>query len=224
MFILVDRARMGFCYRHPSMSTLFNLAHIELSESPVLVFQEEDFAGELLSDLELKLLYRNTTDGEITPDMGRLTLVRALKDVLEKLPICDANSDETVAQAACISDQDEDVYLYVKGSNKPRVQPDEFRPPLLKAGDVAIRAAAVLANDRRQSAKPAVTGGVKQHIRNMFAKSPRNTMEALTSNGQFSVSSIKTALSDLKNEKYAGGEILLTIRQKIDGLDYYVKD
>jgi hypothetical protein len=228
MNILIDRTRMGFCYRHPDMRTVFNLAHVELPNSHVIAFCEEDDAEvghsafETLSDLEVKLLYRNTT-GET--DLGltsRQTVVSALYAAIAKLPITDADPCEASRQATFVLDREMDVYKYVKGSDKPRVMPDEWAPELLRSTDKVVNVPAREVPIAKATPK-ASTGGVKQHIRAMFEKAEQYTMEALTSDGRFSVASIKTALSDLKNEKYAGGEILVTTRMKIDGADYYVK-
>lgn len=226
MYLLIDRNRMCFCYRHPVMAVVFNLAHIELSDGPAVVLSEEDSAitgwGNF-SDLELKLLYRNTTD--LPPDMNlpRATLERAISDAVQKLEITDVDPVEAEAQAGTISDRDTDSYRYVKGAKKPRIQPDEAQLPILKAGSV-VKLPKEEPAPTRPVTRPAGTGGVKQHLRSMFAEVAQHTLAALTADGRFSVSSIKTALSDLKNEKYAGGELLLTARVKIDGVDHYVKE
>lgn len=228
MYVLIDKARMCFCFRHTSVNTVLQLAHIELGENAAHAIQEDDASetgwGGLLT-FEMRVLYNNTVDCPVDASISRATLEKALSDIVRKLPIADVDEGEVAAQANTISEDDLDSYRYVKGSKKPRIRPDEQSLPILKAGAVIIRQPKVEPTEPvRQPSKPTIAGGVKQHIRNMFAEASKHTMEALTDDGKFSIASIKTALSDLKNAKYAGGEILLTARMKIDGVDHYVKE
>lgn len=228
MYVLIDKARMCFCFRHANVNTVLQLAHLELGENAAHAIEETDatetgWGG--LTTFEMRQLYNNTVECPIDATINRPTLEKAISDVVLKLPVADVIEGEVEIQASTILASDTDSYRYIKGSKKPRIRPDENPLPILKAGNVVIKATkAEPAAPMRQTTKPTLVGGVKQHIRNMFAEASKHTLEALTADGKFGIASIKTALSDLKNEKYAGGEILVTSRVKVDGVDHYVKE
>lgn len=59
----------------------------------------------------------------------------------------------------------------------------------------------------------------KEHIRSLFRSAGnRCTLADLSANGAYSLSNIKTCLSDLKNPKYAGGEVMII---ETDGETYW---
>lgn len=63
----------------------------------------------------------------------------------------------------------------------------------------------------------------KTHIRDLMASGNKFTMDQLMLGG-YSLSNIKTALSDLKNSYYSDGPVLIVKRTRIEGVDFYQID
>jgi hypothetical protein len=138
MHILIDREMMYVLYKHPNMMTLDNIRHIECKQACVIGFYDANETGfGSLTDLELRLLYRNLTgysfSGYSIPHL-RATLAA----MLENLPISDINPVEAELQALSIPMDDEGDYKYVRGSATPAPQNVLFPVKPLMTTHVAV--------------------------------------------------------------------------------------
>jgi hypothetical protein len=128
MTVLIDRERMCVLYKHTQNAVLHNLAHIEVAHSATVITDGE-FG--LFTDLELKLLFQNTSGLKYT-GFGRHILLETVKALIESIPDSDVKPFEVYMQANCIKEGDDEFYRYTPGSQVP-MQIDELftREPLV---------------------------------------------------------------------------------------------
>lgn len=141
MYISIDKQRMAICHRHPLRSVVNNLVTIELGLTPTSVIPDDSeiyFSDFTFS--ELRLLYENATGKKFTGFSTPL-LAQQLLEVIKQLPIVDAVSYETAAQALAVRNNKLDFFQYVKGSAKPRASIGLFEPTAIKATGEEIIAA-----------------------------------------------------------------------------------
>lgn len=133
MYVSIDRENLKFLHKHPDLHVVCNLAwietpHVALSVTP---YDHNSFLREC-TDMELKILYRNTTGVDHT-GFGGDALRAILAELAERLPVSDVNAFEVERQAAILEDGNHDRYKYVKGSTRPAKQGELFEPEALKA-------------------------------------------------------------------------------------------
>lgn len=126
MHVAIDRENMGFLWAHPSYQALLELAHIEVETHVHVVSLEnpryfKPFAD--FTDLELRLLYENTT-GEKFTGLGRKLLEQLVCGLAMRLPQVDVSLTELSVQAEAVTDEYAGLYRYVKGSRVPKLVED----------------------------------------------------------------------------------------------------
>lgn len=132
MYILIDREQMAFRHKHPEHAVVSGLATIEVSHCSVCIFPIDDNGRgfQEFTDLELKLLYQNTT-GHKFEGFSRLHLIEMVLDAARRLPVTRAKALEVQQQATKIAFTDEGFYRYVYGSYTASKEEDLFEPPAL---------------------------------------------------------------------------------------------
>ena len=132
MYILIDRAVMSVRHKHPDHSVVSNLATIEVAHCAISIFPIDDNGQGLqqFTDLELKLLYQNTT-GHKFEGFSRLHLVEIVLDAVRRLPVSKVKAFEAQQQAAKIAFTDQGFYRYTPGAYVANRQGDLFEPPAL---------------------------------------------------------------------------------------------
>ena len=141
MYITIDTERMAICHKAEDYEVAAGLAHIELSHTSVHIMPGDypaAFNG--MTDLELKLLYRNATGNEFE-GYSHPHLIAAVCQVTKALPHTDAVPAEVAQQCRKINISDRSPYRYVKGSYTPARLQDIFQPLPLQAS--AARVAAI---------------------------------------------------------------------------------
>lgn len=132
MYAAIDMDRMVFTHVHPERSVLSRLAHMELPHSSVKIIPLDHPRALLaLTDLELKLLWRNTTGSELGGYLrdSHLRHCIALLTVVAENP-CTVNPQELIAQCDAVSEQDTSVYRYTPGARFPVAAPAYIAPPV----------------------------------------------------------------------------------------------
>jgi hypothetical protein len=126
MHIVIDRKPLKFLpIKHESIDVIGNLIWIEAphSEAWILPLDHNFLSG--FSDLELMLLYKNTT-GEPAQRVGN-QLRNILFELAERIPVNDVNPFELNCQAELIPECSSERYTYLKGSFKPAIQDKLFK-------------------------------------------------------------------------------------------------
>lgn len=129
MYVLADLENCVFRHAHPDHSVIAALAHIEVAHCAVSIFPTErpaDFPD--FTDLEMRLLYQNTT-GHKFEGFSRLHLFELLLETVRKLPESDVNAFEVKMQASKIEFKDSGFYRYVKGAYSAARSQTLFTPP-----------------------------------------------------------------------------------------------
>lgn len=118
MYVSIDRENLKFLHKHEDVHVVCNLVHIEAPNVPICVTH---YSGHFLSDftdMELKMLYRNTTSSDHTSHSGN-ALRAVLADPADRLPVSDVNKFELDRQAASIPEDNGEPLKYVKGATRP---------------------------------------------------------------------------------------------------------
>lgn len=126
MYVAIDRESMGFLWAHPSYEVLLDMAHLEADTAVHVVSLEKPlyykpFSG--FTDLELRLLYENTT-GEKYPGRSYDLLQAVMCGLALRLPVLDVNVNCLRTQAACVTEEYVGLYKYVPGARQPRLVED----------------------------------------------------------------------------------------------------
>lgn len=143
MYVSIDLEDLKFVHKTNNPTVCANLAWIEMHTKPYAI--DTIYSNRWLSsmtDMEMKMLYRNTT-GQETHYLGAY-LRAILAELVERMPETEVNAFEVEAQASKVSEESEPGYKYVFGSNSP-ARPQEFFPEAIrveKAPDEPQRAAA----------------------------------------------------------------------------------
>lgn len=130
MYTLIDKDKLVFLAKHERVDTLSNLAWIQYPDAPVAIVPCTPLGLFAFTDLELRLLYKNSTDCSYAGYL-RNALVQVVANLMVRLPETDCNAIEVRAQALSIAEDDEDTYRYVKGRTKPEeVTADLYPKPI----------------------------------------------------------------------------------------------
>lgn len=128
--LLIDKERMCVCYKHRTLKVLTDLMHIELPNCRAAVISAEDPAFSTYSDMELKLLYLNTS-GQKYEMYGREGLIKNLIALFETVPESTLNGFEVGLQADQIGMLDQLEHRYVPGAKSPETFEQDYHPPML---------------------------------------------------------------------------------------------
>lgn len=136
MYLLIDKEQLTVLYKHPNMRVLDNLRHIECQQ-PVLITGYKDGVFGDMTDLELRMLYRNMC-GQSFDGFARWHLEATLIAMCDNLPVCNYNAIEIATQAHCIQEDDDELYKFVPGEFAPAVQNVLFRAAAHKTQAVKL--------------------------------------------------------------------------------------
>ena len=167
MYITINRETCVFTHVAQDYQTLLNLCHIELSHVKAYILPVEDIRTDVhLTDLEMKLLYRNSVGEEYT-GKSRSQLNSLVYEYVRTLPYTPWNRMEVELQASKIKEDDQGFYRYVQGSTTP-CQLQELFEPVLERGEscptVEIAMSYVPEPTIVEVDKPMRTGGSKTTI------------------------------------------------------------
>lgn len=125
MYILLNRESLHLLHKHENMEALCNLAWLEVQEYSHVIgpCRHETFRG--LTDMELKMLYRNITGDEVG-ELGRYALIDLLCGIAKNMPETDLDIEELNVQAAAIHEGCKGCFQYVKGASKPALRQSLF--------------------------------------------------------------------------------------------------
>lgn len=119
MHVLIDKERCMFLAKHNNPTALTELSWLEAPDLACGVYQCDDAFGlDWLTDLELKLIYKNTTQLEYK-GYGRNALLAVIHELVTRMPIKDMNAYEVHMQALRTLEPGI-AYGYVKGSMEPK--------------------------------------------------------------------------------------------------------
>lgn len=118
MYVSIDLKGLRFMHKAPSFKTVAHLCYIEARHVPYSIepIDAKSWLGDL-TDMEMKMLYRNTTGNEIHYLGSYLRAI--LCEIAYRLPETEVNAYEAERQAACLTDESEAGYEYVGGSFTP---------------------------------------------------------------------------------------------------------
>lgn len=123
MFVSIDMQTLDILHKHPKISVLFNLAHIEIPKSFVKI-TDTVAAVRGLTELEKKMMVR-----KYAPESLHESHEEVLCGYIDAMPIVDVDEEEVKLQASVIRPTDNHAYKYVKGAILKRKQP-AAPPPL----------------------------------------------------------------------------------------------
>jgi hypothetical protein len=125
MYILLNRDALTINYKHSVPSTLCNIAWIELQTCGYTVAPCDPSAFRGLTEMELKMLYRNVTGKELGLNglNACLEVLTSLIVEMEESEICPIQAE---LQAACVNEGQKGFYKYVFGALKPALVADLF--------------------------------------------------------------------------------------------------
>lgn len=132
MYILIDADKMRFLRKHQDAFALSNLVYIECNDCATKIVacdEPLDFDG--FTDLELKLLYKNTT-GEEYKGFARDPMLCIVHELTTRMSEFVADKYQLALQAAYISEDDDSGYQFVPGAVKPAPVADLFEYTVLR--------------------------------------------------------------------------------------------
>lgn len=169
MYITINRETCVFTHVAQDYQTLLNLCHIELSHVKAYILPVEDIKIDThLTDLEMKLLYRNSVGEEYT-GKSRSQLNSLVYEYVKTLPYTPWNRMEIELQASKIKEDNQGFYQYVQWLTTPYQVQELFEPVLTVIEDfptveIAMSAPYVPEPTITQVDKPMRTGGSKDTI------------------------------------------------------------
>lgn len=126
MYVAINRDEMGFLWAHPRYEVLMDMAHLEADCAVHVVSMEnpsyyKPFAS--FTDLELKLLYENTT-GEKYNGFNRTALEQTVWGLANRLDTLDVNPIVLNFQAQKVDEEYAGLYRFVPGAKEPMLVQD----------------------------------------------------------------------------------------------------
>jgi hypothetical protein len=125
--VLIDRTNMAFLAKHEDRRALAFLGFLEyphLAQAQMPCEMPSDF--NMLSDLELRLLFKHTT-GHDHSNAQRRSLLTSCVALAQQLPLTTGlNVFELEVQANSIAPGDEERYRYVPGASRPMLVTELF--------------------------------------------------------------------------------------------------
>ena len=120
MNVLIDRENMMFLFKMEHHSTLSKLASMEwphVHTKSIYCDHPNDFAA--FTDLELKLLIKNSNGPNVTNVFAREALLKIIHSMVQHMPEREANAYEVNIQHRTIPSDDKRRFKYVPGSYVP---------------------------------------------------------------------------------------------------------
>lgn len=158
MKVLIDKGRMTFLRKMENEATLSKLADLECPHLSVAIYyadEPRDFV--LFTDLELKLLIKNSAGPDVRNVFSREPLMQIVFELTKALPESKANAFEVDLQLRSIKEGDTGRYLYVPGSQKPKPADGLEELAALQCTADAAGRAATLAKQAPQGVVAAAT-------------------------------------------------------------------
>ena len=124
LYIAMDRDRMQFLATG-AWYDMANLSFIERQDSAVMIYPADNPRYEDLTEMELRLLYRNTTGQDF--EGGVKGLIQACEQLWDKIPQCRASSASLERKAGKLEPVSEEVLSDPERST--RKQPVKIAPP-----------------------------------------------------------------------------------------------
>lgn len=181
MNAVIDLTNMTFVYAHENTRLLSCLAHIELLDVGTYVC-DATYQGTYarFTDMELKLLYKNTFGSESFFSRGGT--IQVLMDNVRDLPQVQADPYEALIQCNSIAEDDETPYRYQAGSMKPLELEEAYEPPPLRLrppvlGDKPFKPAETPAPKPPTQAAQAPLGHAAPPASTKVAAAPREPRE-----------------------------------------------
>lgn len=129
MKVSIDMQNMTFMHKHSNTRVVANLAYLECRHGAYMITDTDAKSFLQLTDMEMKMLYRNTTGGEVYFLGASLRAI--ISELVDRMPESDVNPYELDIQANLAPQGDPNGYKYVKGSFKPTVVTELFPPKLI---------------------------------------------------------------------------------------------
>lgn len=126
MYISLNMKDMRVMHKHPSINVVSNLVYLEAPKEPCNV-SALDMCLYKLTDLELKMLYKNTIgDDKYPPELAKILLGY----IAAYVPVTDVIPEELARFAATVGPNDKKTYKYVKGQFSSFVSPTVLDHPV----------------------------------------------------------------------------------------------
>lgn len=122
MYIVIDRDNLRVLHKHADQKIASNLANLECPQvSIVVTFCDEKGGFSLLTDLELKLLIKNSNGPDVSRVFSRDSLADIMCKIAQAFPSTEnVNGFELQMQLASLAEDDSEPYRYLRGSMKPQ--------------------------------------------------------------------------------------------------------
>lgn len=133
MYISIDRTNMRFVHKCDNHRTASLLAFIELPDVSVVITPfEPAYLFEDFTQLELELLYRNTTGVDHSASRAH-ELQAVVSELAARLPVTEAVEWQVKLQADSLPECHSVPYQYVLGATKPALSSGLWSPVTLNA-------------------------------------------------------------------------------------------
>ncbi len=126
MYISLNMKEMRVMHKHPSINVVSNLVYLEVPKGRCNI-STLDMCLYKLTDLELKLLYKNTVgEDKYPPEIAKVLLGH----IAAHVPVTDVIPEELARFAATVGPNDKKTYKYVKGQFTSFVSPTVLDYPV----------------------------------------------------------------------------------------------
>jgi hypothetical protein len=126
MYISLNMKDMRVMHKHPSINVISNLVYLEAPKERCNI-SSLDMCLYKLTDLELKLLYKNTIGDDKYPNELAKIL---LGYIAAYVPVTDVIPEELAKFAATVGPNDKKTYKYIKGQFTSFVSPTVLDHPV----------------------------------------------------------------------------------------------
>ncbi len=134
MYVEIDREALVFLRKMEHQPTLSKLSSLEHPDKHVVITPAA-FNGAGFTDLEMKMLIKNSHGPDVKHVFSRDTLAKILNGMIATFPVEQANAFEVEMQLRAIPSDDTRPYQYVRGAFKAREADEgEQRAPLCYEG------------------------------------------------------------------------------------------
>lgn len=131
MHVVIDKAKLGFLpIKHELISVVCDLVCLEAPNAQVYVCPLDHNFLNPYTDLELMLLYKNTT-GEQAMRTGD-SLRNILFELATRIEVSKVNAFELSVQVNVVQDYSSDRYQYCFGSHRPTKKDNFFKLDIVK--------------------------------------------------------------------------------------------
>lgn len=163
MYILLNQELLTLNYKNADPLLLCNLAWIELGSSAYTIGPCDHTTLRGLTDLELKILYRNITGAELETQ-SRNAVLQILCDLMEAMSVNFFDPNEVETQAACVPEEHKGFYKFVEGAKRPTLQHELFNNAFTSGKLTELELKALQGIYTSLSTKPSSTTPVKREF------------------------------------------------------------